>query len=33
MFFPHDAANFEVAIDAVFIEKHLDLKIDLGGAA
>jgi hypothetical protein len=31
--FPDRAADLEVAIDVVLIEKRLDLKIDLGGAA
>jgi hypothetical protein len=33
MFFPHCAADLEIAIDVVFIEERFDLKIDLGGAA
>src|ERR1700758_3572817 len=33
MFFTHRAANHEVAIDVVLIEKCLDLKVDLSGAA
>jgi hypothetical protein len=31
--FPDRAADLEVAIDVVLIEKRLDLKIDLSGAA